>query len=75
MRVFPIIGIDSDNGSEGGLNWGSQHLEIMKVCDGSSLAGCGLGGQTDVGVARSLEVSTAGRGYVLARNRGGAAAR
>ena len=32
---FPILGVDSDNGSEGEFNWSSQHLE----CGGVRWAG------------------------------------
>jgi len=64
----------SDAGWQGGFNRSSQHFEIMEVCDGSSPTGCGSGPQTEVEAARSPEVSTAGRGCVLGRDREGAAA-
>jgi len=30
---FPILGIDSDNGSEGGFNWSSQHHLFSTTLD------------------------------------------
>jgi transposase InsO family protein len=73
-QTLPGLRCHSDAGAQGGFNRSSQHFEIMEVCDGSSSTGCGSGGQTEVEVARSPEVSTAGRGCVLGRDREGAAA-
>jgi len=64
----------SDRGTQGGFNWSSQHLVNMEVFDGSSSAGYGSGGQTKVEVTRSPEVSAVGRGWILGRDREGAAA-
>jgi len=64
----------SDRGSQGGFNWSSQHFVIMEVFDGSSSASRRPGGETEVEVAWSSEVSAAGRGCVLGSDREGAIA-
>ena len=64
-QQLPGLRCHSDAGSQGRFNRSSQHFEIMEVCDGSSSTVCGSGPQTEVEVARSPEVSTAGRGCVL----------
>jgi transposase InsO family protein len=60
--------VHSDRGSQGGFNWSSQHL-ILEVFDGSSSAGSGSGGASEVAVAWSSEVSAVGHGRVLGRDR------
>jgi len=59
----------SDDGSNGGFNWLSQHLVIMEVFDGSSSAGRRPGGASEVEVAWSPEVPAQGRDVVLGRDR------
>jgi putative transposase len=66
--------IHSDQGFQGGFNWSSQHLVIAEVFDGSSAAGSGSGDPSEVALAWSSEVSTAGRGRVLGADRDGVAA-
>jgi hypothetical protein len=62
----------SDAGSQGGFNWSSQHL-VMEVCRGSSSAGSGSSGPSEVEVAGSSEVPAACRGSVLGADRRGVA--
>jgi hypothetical protein len=60
-QTLPGLRCHSDAGGQDEFNWSSQHYEIMEVCDGSSSTGCGSGGQTEVEVARSPEVSMTGQ--------------
>ncbi|WP_262064425.1 IS3 family transposase [Streptomyces sp. STR69] len=62
----------TDRGSQGGLNWSSQHLVISEVWDGSSSAGGRSGGAPEVEVTGASEISASYRGGVLGRNRQGA---
>ncbi|NYG37967.1 IS3 family transposase [Janibacter alkaliphilus] len=63
----------ADRGCQGGFNWSSQHL-VVEVFSGSSSAGSGSGGSSEVEVAGSSEVSAACRGGVLGADRCGAVA-
>ncbi|HZK51500.1 MAG TPA: IS3 family transposase [Actinomycetota bacterium] len=64
----------SDKGVQGGFNWSSQHLVVTEVFDGSSTAGSRSGYPSEVEVARPSEVSASYRGFILGRDRQGAAA-
>ena len=59
----------SDAGSQGGFNWSSQHLVIVEVSDGSSLAGSGSGDSAEASVAWSSKVPATRRGGVLGGDR------
>ena len=65
--------VHADRGSQGGFNWSSQHL-VVEVFSGSSSAGSGSGGSSEVEVAWSSEVPAACRGGVLGADRCGAVA-
>ena len=59
--------VHSDRGSQGELNWSSQHL-YQEVFDGSSSAGRGQGGSSEAPLAGASEVSETRRGGVLGRD-------
>nr|WP_307817062.1 IS3 family transposase [Micromonospora fiedleri] len=73
----------SDRGSEGGLNWSSQHLVVMEVFDGTSSAAGGSGsaagdafaGPADAGAACGARVLAADRAGQAHRSRGARAGR
>src|SRR5690606_36366547 len=66
--------VHSDRGSQGVINRSSQHLD-REVVDGSTTAGGRQGGSSEAPFAGASEVSEAGRGGVLGRDREGSACR
>ena len=64
----------SDRGVQGVFNRSSQHLD-REVVDGSTTAGGRQGGSSEAPFAGASEVSEAGRGGVLGRDREGSACR
>src|SRR4051812_15705713 len=65
----------SDRGSNGGLNWSSQHLVISEVCDGATSAAGGSGSAAGDALAGSADAGPPCGARVLAPNRAGQAHR
>ena len=61
----------NDRGSQGGLNWSSQHLMIMEVSDGPTSAAGGSGSSAGDAIPRPAGPGQARGAGVLALDREG----